>query len=509
VAELVAGSFLESAPVISVSAKTGAGLDQLQAALKEVSLRVPARASGFLPRLPVDRVFAMKGFGAVVTGTLVSGSIAEGDELELLPTHSRVRARGVQVHGNAVERARAGQRTAVNLGGIETTAIERGMVLAPVSSLRTTQILDVKVSVLRGAPRALRSRARVRFHIHAAEVLARVQVLEAGGQIAPGAEGLAQLRLETPIAAVAGEPFIVRSYSPSLTIAGGKVLDPLASKHRGRDLADVRDRLHVLAGNDPAARLSVFVATSGDLGQRREDLAARTGWENERLDPQLAEAIRERLIVDCGGVLLDHKKYASLREAALAEVRAHHKREPLSRGLGRETLRERHFAHIPSEVFRTILSELEAASLLVSERDLVREKEHVIELSGPDVELRDRMEALYERAGLEPPGLDEALQATGLTPTQKTHGRKILQLLLDRQSLVRVQGDLFFHSRPLADLTTKLKKFALEHPSDPSLDVAAFKQLAGVSRKYAIPLLEFLDRERITRRVGDRRQILK
>jgi selenocysteine-specific elongation factor len=238
-------------------------------------------------------------------------------------------------------------------------------------------------------------------------------------------------------------------------------------------------------------------------------LAARTGWENERLAPQLTEAIRERLIVDCGGVLLDHKKYASLREAALTEVRAHHKREPLSRGLGRETLRERHFAHISSEVFRTILSELEAASLLVSERDLVREKEHVIELSGPDVELRDRMEALYERAGLEPPGLDEALQASGLTPTQKTHGRKILQLLLDRQSLVRVQGDLFFHSRPLADLTTKLKKFALEHPSDPSLDVAAFKQLAGVSRKYAIPLLEFLDRERITRRVGDRRQILK
>ncbi len=237
VAELVAGSFLESAPVIPVSAKTGVGLDQLQIALKEVSLRVPGRARGFLPRLPVDRVFAMKGFGAVVTGTLVSGSIAQGDELELLPTHSRVRARGIQVHGNAVEKARAGQRTAVNLGGIETSAIERGMVLAPVSSLRTTQILDVKVSVLRSAPRDLRSRARVRFHIHAAEVLARVQVLEPGGQIAPGTEGLAQLRLETPIAAVAGEPFIVRSYSPSLTIAGGQVLDPLSSKHRGRDLA--------------------------------------------------------------------------------------------------------------------------------------------------------------------------------------------------------------------------------------------------------------------------------
>ncbi len=246
VGELVAGSFLDSAPIIPVSAKTGAGLNQLRAALKEVSLRVPARAAGYLPRLPVDRVFAMKGFGAVVTGTLVSGSIAEGDELELLPTNSRVRARGVQVHGKAVQRASAGQRTAVNLGGIETNAIERGMILAPLSSLRSTQILDVKVSVLSGAPRALRSRARVRFHIHAAEVLARIQVLETGGQIAPGSTGFAQLRLETPIAAVAGEHFILRSYSPSVTIAGGEILDPLAGKHRGRDLADVRRSLEIL-----------------------------------------------------------------------------------------------------------------------------------------------------------------------------------------------------------------------------------------------------------------------
>ncbi len=271
----------------------------------------------------------------------------------------------------------------------------------------------------------------------------------------------------------------------------------------------MRRRLHVLSGDDPAAQLSVFVAAAGDLGQRREDLAARTGWESERLVPSLTEAISQKLIVDCGGVLLDQQKYESLRKAALSEVHGHHKREPLSRGLARETLRERLFTHIPSEVFRTIISDLEAAGQLVSERDLLRASEHVLDLSGPDAALRDRIDALYERAGLEPPTLDEALQAAGLAPTQRTHGRKVLQLLLDRHSLVRVQGDLYFHSRPLADLTTKLKEFALQHPSDPSLDVAAFKQLAGVSRKYAIPLLEFLDRERITRRVGDRRQILK
>ena len=507
-AELVAGSFLESAPIIPVSAKTGAGLDQLKAALEEVSLQVPARAKGFLPRLPVDRVFTMKGFGAVVTGTLVSGTIAEGDELELLPIHSRVRARGVQVHGTAVTHARAGQRTAVNLGGIDTNAIERGMLLAPVSKLRATQILDARVSVLPSAPRALRSRARVRFHIHAAEVLARIQVLESSGQIAHGAAGLVQLRLETPIAAVAGEHFILRSYSPSVTIAGGEVLDPLAGKHRGRDLADVRRRLTILAGHEAAAQLSVFVATAGDLGQRREDLKARTGWEDERLVPPLTEAIEREMIVDCSGVLLDQERYANLKAAALNEVEEHHRREPLSRGLARETLRERHFAHVPAEVFRAVFSDLETAGSLVSEKELVRTSAHVLELSGPDAALRDRIDSLYDLAGLEPPTLDEALQAAGVSAPQKTHARKLLQLLLDRGSLLRVQGDLYFHSRPLAGLKTKLKQFALEHPSDPSLDVATFKELAGVSRKYAIPLLEFLDRERITRRVGDRRQIL-
>ena len=511
IAELVAGSFLEAAPVITVSARTGAGFDELRAALKKVSLQVPTRAAGFLPRLPIDRVFAMKGFGAVVTGTLVSGSIKEGEELELLPTHSRVRARGVQVHGDTVQHASAGQRTAVNLGGIETTAIQRGMLLAPVSTLRATQILDVKVSMLPNAARALRCRARVRFHIHAAEVLARVQVLEPDGLIVPGETGFAQLRLESPVAAVAGEHFILRSYSPSITIAGGLILDPIATKHRGRDLTGVRRRLEILATGDPASLLTVFVANAGDLGQRKQDLIARTGWKNERLIPALNEAINNLSIVDCNGILLDGKRFADLKQVTLNAVSEYHKREPLARGLARETLRERYFAHVPSEVFRSVLSDLEQAGSLVSEKELVRRPEHALELSDADAALRDRLNAVYEGAGLEPPVLEEAMQraGAGAGASQKIHARKVLQLLLDRGSLVRVHGDLFFHNTAIVQLIAKLKKFAADHPSDPSVNVADFKELAGVSRKYAIPLLEFLDRERVTRRLGDRRQILK
>jgi len=507
--ELVSGSFLEAAPVVPVSARTGAGLDLLREELRGLALTIPARSEGLLPRLPVDRVFVMKGFGAVITGTLVSGSIAEGDELELWPPHNRVRARGVQVHGKSVGRATAGQRTAINLGGIETSAIERGMVLAPVASLRATQILDVRLSVLPNAPRALRSRARVRFHIHAAEVLARVHVLEEGGLIAPGDRGFVQLRLERPVTAVSGEHFIVRSYSPSVTVAGGQVLDPLAAKHRGKDLPEVKERLELLLNGTASSQLATFIKSSGELGQRLADLQARTGWTDDRIAATLNDAVRPGAVVDCAGVFLAAPVYDRLKEVALKEVAHHHKREPLARGLARETLRERHFAHTPPEVFKSVLGELEQSAALIAEKEILRTPEHLLELSDDDAKLRDRLSAVYETAGLAPPTLDSAMESAGIAAAQKVHGRKILQLLLDRNSLVRVQGDLFFHRRALDDLISKLKQFAREHQPEPTIDVATFKDLAGVSRKYAIPLLEFFDRERITRRSGDRRLILK
>lgn len=507
--ELVAGSFLESAPVLSVSAKTGLGLDELRTALREVAAQVPAHSADLVPRLPVDRAFTMKGFGPVVTGTLVSGEISEGDELELLPLGARVRARGLQVHGKSVRHASAGQRTAVNLGGIDTAAIARGMVLAPTARLRSTQILDVQLSVLPNAPRSLRSRARVRLHIHAAEVLARIHVLEDGGQIAPGESGLVQLRLEAPVVAVSEERFIIRSYSPSHTAAGGTILDPFAVKHRGKDLAQVRRQLRRLLGSDPAARISVFVELAGDNGQRLADLAARTGWNAEVLTQALAQAKDTGAITDCDGVFMAPASCERLGRATVDLITAHHKREPLARGVARETLRERLFAHTAPEVFRSVLLRLEQEGAIVSERDVVRLREHSLELTGADAQLRERLAGVYEKAALAPPALDEAMLSAGIANTQKAHGRKILQLLLDNGTLLRVQGDLFFHRSALERLKLKVRDYGDQHEPERSIDVAAFKDLAEVSRKYAIPLLEFLDRERVTRRDGDRRRILK
>jgi selenocysteine-specific elongation factor len=507
--ELAAGSFLEDAPILAVSAKNGAGLDELKLTLQELANQVPVRPTGSVCRLPIDRAFTMKGFGAVITGTLVTGEIAEGADLQLFPSMTRVRARGLQVHGKSVAQASAGQRTAVNLGGVDTAMIERGMVLAPLGRLRPTQIIDAHLSVLPNAPRALRSRARVRLHVHGAEVLARVQVLSEAGQLARGESGFVQLRLETPVVTVAGERFIIRSYSPSQTSAGGVVLDPSAAKHRRRELAHVRQHLQELTVADGANRISLFVESSGAQGRRFADLAAATGWEDKTLNDTLNEAIGKNAIVECEGVYVSAESFELLKQATMDEVTEHHRLEPLARGVARETLRDRRFAHTPAEVFRAVLLALEREGQLVSDRDVVRACSHTVQLSSGDEQLRDRLAEVYEKADLEPPSLDEAMKAAMVAHPQKNHGRKVLQLLIDGQTLIRVQGDFFFHRRALDKLIRRLKEFGDQHEPGRTIDVATFKELAGVSRKYAIPLLEFLDRERITRREGDRRAILK
>jgi selenocysteine-specific elongation factor len=500
--ELVAGSFLEGAPIIAVSSRTGEGIEALKEALRESGLEVSARSADFVTRLPIDRAFTMRGFGAVVTGTLIAGAIAEGDELGLLPAGSRVRVRGVQVHSSPVTQAFAGQRTAINLGGVDAGAIERGMVLAPVGRLRSTQALDARVNLLENAPRALRSRQRVRMHIGAAEVLARVRVLAEGGEIKPGQSGVVQLRTEAPIVGVLGDRFILRSYSPQVTIGGGVILDPFPPKHRARDIAGARARLEVLSKGDRAQQLAAFVAGADRQGLRQADLGARTAWRDEVIDTAAKQALVTGAIVDAEGVFLSRERFDELKELVLKEVAAHHRREPLLRGLAKEVLRERFFAHAPVEVFRGVLGILEQEHSLVTEKEIVRLREHTRELSGEDSGLRDRLEKIYRDAGLAAPSLNEALERAGAAAQQ---GRKILQLLIDSGLLVKVHGEMFFHRVSLDDLTRRVREYGAKHQA---IDVAAFKDLAGISRKYAIPLLEYLDRQRVTRREGDRRVVL-
>jgi selenocysteine-specific elongation factor len=507
--ELAANSFLEGAASVPVSVRTGAGLDEFRDALRKIAGEIPPRSNDYITRLPIDRAFTMKGFGAVVTGTLVSGEITEGSELELLPPGKRVRARGVQVHGAAVNRAHIGQRTAVNLGGVDVNEIERGMVLTLPGRLASTQIIDVQVTMLPGAPRSIRTRSRVRIHHGSAEVLARVRVLSNSGEIPPGQTGFAQLRLEAPVVAVEDDRFIIRSYSPAQTIAGGVVLDPLPVKHRGRDLAQVHERLNALLDPNRVQRLSTFVNAGGEAGLRLTNIAARTGLNDAALEPLAAAAIATGAIVEAEGVFIGREKFDQLSQTTVAAIDAHHRREPLARGLARETLRDRLFAHVAPEIFRCVLAKLESEGLLVADKDIVRLAKHSQELSPADSQLRDRILAVLEKAGLEAPNLDRLLDAAGVAPAQRPHGRKVLQLLLDSGLVVRVQNELYFHVESLNGLKRVLRSYGDANEPDRLIDVSKFKELTGVSRKYAIPLLEHLDLSQVTRRAGDKRIILR
>ncbi len=523
VKELVAGSFLDAAPVIAVSSRTGEGLEQLKSTLREVALQVPARSEEFITRLPIDRAFTMSGFGAVVTGTLIAGAIDEGEELELFPVARQVRVRGLQVHGAKVKRATAGQRTAVNLTGIETAELERGMVLAPRHRLRPTQIIDARATLLADAPRALRSRQRVRMHIGAAEVLARVRVLENGtgvspvnpaanhaqdarATIKPGESGFIQLRLEAPTVGVLGDRFILRSYSPQHTIAGGIIIDPFAPKHRARERAHVRGRLSTLLDGTREEKVGALVSNSAQ-GLNRADMVARTGWRDQIVATAVESARAQRLITEVGGQLFATATLADLKQNIVNDVRAHHAGESLSRGLGLEILRGHYFAHASSDVFRAVLADLQKDGELVIEKDIARSPEHARAVSGEDAALRDRLEEIYREANLGAPTMSEALSRAGVPASQHKRGRKILQVLIDAGKLARVDGEMLFHASVLDDMIVRLRAFAASRP-DRVIDVPAFKELAGISRKYAIPLLEYLDRQKVTRREGDKRIVM-
>lgn len=510
VADLVADSFLSSAPVIAVSSKTGDGIDDLKASLLAEARALPARDDLFVSILPIDRSFTVKGFGAVITGTLTSGKISESDEMEILPMQKRVRIRGLQTHGRSVETAQAGQRVAVNLAGVEHTELARGMVLSEKDALRPTQMVDAEIEVLGDAKRSLRSRQRVRVHIGTAEVLGRVQALNASGEIEQGRRDFVQLRLEVPVAGVYNERFIIRSYSPQMTIAGGRVLDIDPAKHRKKDLSDVRDFLHKLAASerDHVAVVRLFVEATGQTGATCADLQARTALNREILQKALADNVRDGLIITAENYFLSSEAITALESAASDAIESFHKRDPLSAGIARETLREKVFRFTPAEIFRFVLAELEKAGRITADRDMIRLSSHNIELTPQEVMFRESLTQIYYNAGLEVRKADEALaDASNRAPIPSDRARKIFQLLVNSGEIIKITEEFYFSKSVVEELITTLRALAEASP-DRSIDMPKFKEVAGVSRKYAIPLLEYFDREKITRRAGDKRVIL-
>lgn len=508
-AELVTNSFLMGAPVIDVSSATGAGIGHLKEALTRQAASLPVRDDRLVTYFPIDRSFSMRGFGAVVTGTLVSGEINEGGELELLPAGRRVRVRGLQTHGTSVKTAVAGTRVALNLAGIEHSEITRGMVLAEPGVLKPTQIIDAEIETLSDIAKPLRTRQRVRVSIGTNEELARIQVLDRDGEIAGGQKDLAQIRFERPVVAAAGERFIIRSYSPQRTIAGGTVIDPLAAKHRIREFDLIRDHMREIASaaGDPAGVL-LLVDRAGNEGVSFEQLQSRTALKREILISAIEANIAERSVVAAGSRFVASESFSNLIKTAETAIEEFHKREPLAKGISRESLRDRLARAFPQDVFTAAIAELVSSGTIVVEKDTIRLRTHKSELAPEEVALSEKILDIYADARFEPPRLDEALdRAAEGVQFSRGQPRKLFQQHLDAGKIVKVTDEFYFHAKSIDDLAKMLKDFAAK-TNDRVIDVAKFKELAGVSRKYAIPLLEYFDREKVTARVRDKRMIL-
>ena len=491
VRQRLAGTFLENAPVVRVSGATSEGIPELVSILEKLCAEAEQRSAAGPFRLPIDRVFTLTGFGTVVTGTLVSGTIRVGDAVEVLPQGLHSRARQIQVHGKKQDEAMAGTRVAVNLAGVETSELERGSVCVPPGYLKPTLLMDAHVRLLKEAPKPLKSRMRVRLHIGTAEALGRVTVL-GKDEIAPSGEGLMQFKSETPIVAARGDRFVIRSYSPMRVIGGGVVLEPNAARHKRFDQAVV-SALEAKRQGDPRELVEQALLSGGALPA--PEIAKSAGLSAEDA-AQAIQALTEdgRLVRLDSGKLMHRVTLDTTAERILAALAEFHKANPLKPGESKEALRARSARGLDQKTFSSVLARLEADGKVAADGNTVRLTQHEIRLSPEQQKAADKLEAAFLKDKFNPPSMEEA-----------TSSKDIFDLLVTRKKLVKIGEGLYFHTDALAEAEKRIREYVAA--SGP-MTVSAFRDLIGSSRKYVVPLLEYFDNKRVTRRVGDQRVVV-
>lgn len=500
--DFLQGTFLASAPIIPVSAATGEGLEQLLEKLQILSESVEARASSGDFRLAVDRVFTMKGFGTVVTGTAISGKTETGETLLVYPQMLKTKVRGIQVHNREVREAVSGQRTAINLQGLEKAALERGNVLATPDSLVSSYMVDVRLQHLENAPRILKNRAKIRFHTGTSEIIGTLILLDTD-ELKPGASGYAQVRLDKQVVVRNGDRFVLRSYSPMYTIGGGQILHPIPKK-RKRMVAETVEALAVLERGDVDEMIDLYLkeAGTGGIGERALSILANVSQKELRALLQDMMSRGEVIQFDRETPRFVHREaFENLRQILLGHLAEFHGAEPLRAGINKEEL----FGRLPREadvkLFNELIQRLTRKGEIIQEKDLVRLSSHEIALAGKQDEVRERIESIYREASLQPPFFREVAQSLGVPDRE---ARQILSWMLEQGLLIKVKEDMYFHCGALDQLKQRLLDLFEEQEE---ISTPQFKELTQTSRKYTIPLLEFLDASRFTIRVGDVRRL--
>ncbi|MBI5551790.1 MAG: selenocysteine-specific translation elongation factor [Desulfobacterales bacterium] len=504
VAQFTQGTFLEGAPVLPVSSATGQGLPEFTQALERISADIPPRASAGIFRLPVDRVFSMKGFGTVITGTLISGKVAVGEKVMLYPSGLTSKVRGLQVHNQSVETAEAGMRTAINFQGLEKAEVNRGDVIATPEALVPSYMIDVALHYLPSNPKPLKNRSRVRFHAGTSEILGIVALLDRE-ELKPGENAIVQIRLETPVTLIKDDHYVVRSYSPVRTVGGGRVLNPIAPKHKSTQVEAIQ-RLSALAEAPPEQVVVHHVEAAGYGGCSFGDLMLMANLPEKQLDRLLQTLMSQKTAVQ-----IDREKrrfihaatFTALQKEMHAHLSAYHGKNPLKQGMPKEELKSRLPASVDIKLFTLTLQQMIKAGEITAEEDLVWLADHRVALRVDQSALRANILSAYENGGLTPPSFKELCETLG-TPLEPA--RQVLSLLVNEGLIVKIREEYYCHQRHLADLKRKLVEYLSTHEE---ISTPQFKDMTGASRKFVIPLIEYFDTTQLTIRVGDLRKLRK
>jgi len=498
------GSFLEDAPILQVSSTSGEGVSEFTDELDKICADIPQRPSGDLFRLPIDRVFTMKGFGTVITGTLISGRVKTGDTIALYPSGTASKVRGIQVHNQSVETAEAGMRTAINFQGLDRASANRGDIVSVPGVLRNSYMLDVSLHFLAGNRRPMKNRARIRFHSGTSEVLGRVVLLDSE-DMQPGETSVAQLRLDAPASLVRDDRFVIRSYSPIRTIAGGRILDPIPVKHK-RFRKEIVEGLKSLGDGTPEAILAFQIEAAQYAGVSFSDLRIMANVSEKGLNRMMQDLLSKQTAIQVdkdNRIYIHGRALDQLKADILGHLNTYHKANPLKSGMRKEELRSKLPSSMNPKLFTLATNQMIKEKQALIEDELIRSTDHRISLGLDQEDVRDRILTAYRESGLQPPYFKALSQTIDIEMDQ---ARDVLHLLMEGGLVVRVKDDLYFDAGAIADLENELTDFLQKNGE---ISTPQFKEMTGASRKYVIPLIEYFDDQRVTIRIGDIRKLRK
>ena len=498
VREYLSGTFLADAPIVEVSSSTGQGIDSLISSLDLLAQSIPEKEVGHVFRLPIDRVFSMKGFGTVITGTAISGRIRTGEEVTIYPQEIHSKMRGIQVHNQEVQEVRAGLRTAVNLQGIEKATIHRGDVLATKDSMRPSFMVDVTLDLLASAPKKLKNRAKARFHAGTSEIISTVVLLDRD-ELEPGDTCFAQIRLDEPTAVLRNDRYVLRSYSPVRTIGGGEILNALPRKKKRFSEVSLSEMKTLHEGNQDEI-VELFIGQGRFMGVEQDSLPFLTNTSRKGLEDILKGLMAKNRVIRFDKekrVLIRADFLETARNELLDTISGYHRRFPLKVGLPKEELRSRTTGSRNIKLFNFLINQLTKEGRVVLEKDLVRLEEHRVTLAADQQKAREAIQEIYGESGLQPPYFKEIKDKFPGNTAQE-----VLELMHKEGALVKVKEDLYFHKQAIEDLEEALVSFLKKHKE---ITTPQFKDMTGASRKYTIPLIEYFDRSQVTVRVGDSR----